>query len=60
MSIELGEKLLWKVRPKEKLEKLNERWEYGIFVGVRRESGEVWVATEKGLESVRSVRRVPV
>ena len=33
-------KLLWKVRPKEKSEKINPRWEYGIFVGVPNEYAE--------------------
>ena len=60
LGVEFGEKLLWKTRPKDKLEKLNGKWEYGIFVGVRRRSGEVWVATKDGIEKARSVRRVPV
>ena len=50
---------MWKVRPKQKMNKINSRWEYGIFVGVRPRSGEVWVATREGLEKVRSVRRIP-
>ena len=60
MAIEFGEKLLWKVRQKSKMEKLNPRWEYGVFVGVRAASGEIWVATKEGLQAVRSVRRIPV
>ena len=59
LGIEFGEKLMWKVRPKDKMEKLNPRWEYGIFIGVRRRSGELWIATEDGLKKVRSVRRIP-
>ena len=59
MAVEFGEKLLWKVRPKSKMEKLNPRWEYGVFVGIRKVSGEVWVATREGLHAVRSVRRIP-
>ena len=51
MAIEFGEKLLWKARQKNKLEKLNPRWEYGVFVGV---------ATKEGLQAVRSVRRLSV
>ena len=35
-AYEFGEKLLWKVRQKNRLEKLNPRWEYGVFVGVRK------------------------
>ena len=61
LGVEFGEKLLWKVRPKERLEKIQPRWEYGIFVGVKRKGGEVWVATkEGGMKAVRSVRRIPV
>ena len=37
-----------KVRQKNKLEKLNPRWEYGVFVGVKVISGEIWVATKEG------------
>ena len=43
-----------------KLEKINSRWEHGIFVGVRRRSNELWIATKDKLLSVRSVRRIPV
>jgi hypothetical protein len=59
LGIEFGEKLLYKVKIKNKLEKINARWELGIFVGVRRRSGEVWVAVKGQVISVRSVRRVP-
>ena len=41
LGIEFGEKLLWKVRRKNKMAKLDPRWEEGVFVGVRRRSGEV-------------------
>ena len=60
LAIEFGEKLLWKVRQKNRLEKLNPRWEYGVFVGVKATSGEVWAATREGLHTVRSVRRIPL
>ena len=59
LAVEFGEKLLYKVKPKNKLEKLNSRWEYGIFVGVKKLSGELWVATQEGLKAVRSVKRIP-
>ena len=58
MAVEFGEKLLWKTRPKDKMEKLNPRWEYGIFVGIKAVSGELWVATKSGVRAVRSVRRI--
>ena len=60
MAVEFGEKLLWKIRQKSKLEKLNPRWDFGVFVGVKADSGELWVATKAGLQSVRSVRRLPL
>ena len=40
--------------------KINSRLEYGILGGVRRRSGEVWVAVKARILSVRSVRRIPV
>ena len=51
LAVEFGEKLLYKVRQENgKMAKIRERWGYGIFVGVRPRSGEVWVATgEKSL-----------
>ena len=55
----MGRSYFYKGKKKQKLEKLNARWDYGIFVGVRRKSNEMLVVTEKGLEEVRSVRRLP-
>ena len=60
LGIEFGEKLLWKKKQKDKMEKINTRWEYGIFVGVRRRSGEVWLATKDGVVRARSIRRIPI
>ena len=52
---------MYKVKPSgSKLEKINARWEFGIFVGVRRRSGEVWIATKDKILTARSVRRIPV
>ena len=60
LGIEFGEKLMYKVKPSgSKLEKINARWEFGIFVGVRRRSGEVWIATKDKILTARSVRRIP-
>ena len=59
LGIEFGEKLLYKVKPKDKMEKINARWEYGVFVGVRRKSGEVWISIKDKVFAVRSVRRIP-
>ena len=42
-----------------KAEKFRGRWEYGILVGVRRRSGEFWVADREGsIQAIRSVRRL--
>ena len=49
LGVEWGKKLLYKVKPTAKLEKINSRWEFGIFVGVRRRSGEVWIAVKARL-----------
>ena len=59
LGIEFGEKLLWKKKAQSKMDKISSRWEYGIFVGVRVQSGEFWVATKAGVNKARSVRRVP-
>ena len=60
LGVVFGEKLLYKVRPTAKLEKINSRREFGIFVGVRRRSGEVWFAVKGKVLSARSLRRIPV
>ena len=59
LGVEFAGKLLYKVKPTAKLEKINSRWEFGIFVGVRRRSGEVWIAVKGKVLSARSVRRIP-
>ena len=51
MGVEFGEKVLFKRRRGRKLEKLNERWQYGIMVGVRRKSNELMVATKLGIDA---------
>ena len=60
LGVEFGEKVLYKVRFGSKMEKINARWEYGIFVGVRRRSNELWVATQEKVIGVRAIRRIPV
>ena len=36
------------------------RWAYGIFVGIRKKSGELWVVNKKGkVIKVRAARRIP-
>ena len=40
------------------MDKLSSKWEYGIFVGIRQKSGEIWVADRNGVHKARSVRRL--
>ena len=42
------------------MEKLLPRWEYGLFLGVKRASGELIIMSLDGVKIVRSARRVPV
>ena len=50
LGIEFGEKLLYKVKKDAKMPKAREIWEYGIFVGVKRRSGEVWLAADRNFQ----------
>jgi hypothetical protein len=45
LGIEFGEKVLYKLKPLDKTAKLMARWDYGVFVGVRRRSNELAIAT---------------
>ena len=58
LGLEFGEKVLYKFKRGSKLEKNNDRWEHGIFLGARRKSNELWIGTRGGIESVRSARRI--
>jgi hypothetical protein len=60
LGLEFGEKVLYKKRLGNRMEKINARWDYGIFLGVRRRSNEVWLATQDGIISIRTVRRIPM
>lgn len=60
LGVEFGEKLLYKVRRKDKMAKIEARWDPGIFVGIRGRSGEIWVAVRGKVFGVRSVRRLPL
>ena len=58
--MEFWEKLLYKLKREPKLEKIKDRWWHSIFLGIRRRTNELWVGTEEGVESVKSVKRIPV
>ncbi len=53
LGVEFGEKLVWKRKAGKKMNKINSRCEFGIFVG-----GEFWIATPDGIHKARSVRRI--
>ena len=54
---EFGESV-WYIRPKTKgKSKAMSRWETGIWLGVREESGEIYMGTDKGVIKVRSIKR---
>jgi len=60
LGLEFGEKVFYKLKRGLKLEKIKDRWEHGIFFGVRRKSNELWIGTSGGIESVRTVERIPL
>ena len=51
---------MWRKKKGDKMAKLRSKWAYGIFLGVRRKSGELWVANKRGeIMKVRAVQRIP-
>ena len=60
LGLEFGEKLLFRFSRGPRMEKINPRWEHGIFVVVRKRSNEVLVSRPEGITAVRSVRRIPL
>ena len=48
MGLEFGEKVFYNIKHKQKLQKINTRWDYEIFVGVRRKSNELMIAGLEG------------
>ncbi len=57
-GIEFGEKVLFKIKLGLRMEKINARWDEGIFAGVRRRSNEIMVATREGIKNVSSVKNL--
>ena len=58
--MQFGETLLNNLKQTDKMAKIRERWDHGIFVGVRRRSGEVWISTGDKVFGARSIRRISV
>ena len=61
LGFEFGEKVMWKTRTSGHMQKMNAQWNYGVFVGVKRVSGELYIANEqdKKIKLARTARRVP-
>ena len=62
LGLEFGEKVLWKSPAGAKVEKINARWGYGFFMGVRARSNERIIDDRdtNDLKYVRTVKRVPL
>ena len=62
LGLEFGEKVLWKSPAGAKMEKINARWGYGLFVGVKAKSNELIIVERDTncIKYVRTVRRVPL
>ena len=41
------------------VDKLNPRWEQGVWLGVRDESGEIIIGTPEGVVKARDFKRLP-
>ena len=57
--LEFGEKLAYMKAKGDKLNKLKSKWGMGIFVGVRRKTNEIMVATPGAVTFARAVKRLP-
>ena len=60
VRVDCQQKILFKLKLGSKTEKINPRWDHGIFVGVKRKSGELMLARPEGIHVARSARRVPL
>ena len=62
LGLEFAVKVLWKLPTGAKMKKINARWGYGLFIGVRAKSNELIIVDQetKNIKYVRTVRRVPL
>ena len=52
---------MWKQKPTGVMRKLETQWQLGVFIGIRRSSGEFVIADQHdGVKWARTVRRVPL
>merc|ERR1712115_269082 len=57
LTAEFGESV-WALRPKSKgITKFESRWDSGIWLGTREESGEHLIGCSQGVYKVRSIKR---
>ena len=54
--MEFGEKVVFKKKAGDKMNKLGPRWDYGVFVGVEAISKRFAVSTPRGIKFARSIR----
>lgn len=59
VGIEFGERVHYQLKKGSKMEKMNQRWDEGVFVGINRASGEAMIATEGGIIYANSIQRMP-
>ena len=61
LGFEFGEKVMLKTRTSGHMQKMNAQWNYGVFVGVKRVRGELYIADEqdKKIMLARTARRIP-
>ena len=61
LGVEFGETIMWKQKPTGVLRKLETQWQFGVFIGIRRSSGEFIIADQRSeMKCARTVRRVPL
>ena len=61
LGVEFGQTIMWKQKPIGVLRKLETQWKFGIFICIKRSSGEFLIADERGeMKCARTVRRVPL
>ena len=56
---EFGENVLYLISDTEGKNQMESRWDAGIWLGIRGESGEVVIGNQEGAIKVRSVRKDP-
>ena len=61
IRFEFGEKVMWQLRPSGRMQKIIPQWKHGAFIGVKSESGELYIANvqDKKICLARTARRVP-